>query len=436
MFPSRRFLWVASAGLLPCLLAPIWDGGYPVALAWLVFCGCAAASERILGLRPEEVGVRRTLPRVFSLGETADVVLTLRNDTPRPAQVEVMDSPPGDWETEGLPLQARLAPRGDAELRYRVRPERRGQMEFREVTLRVTQGAGLLVHQISVPATERVRVYPDLRHVARYELLARRAHLGEMGIHRMRTSGQGSEFERLRDYTPDDEYRRIDWKATARRGRPISRVFEMERSQHVLIVVDAGRRMAARSGRHTRLDQAVNAALLLCHVVLKAGDRVGLLVVSDRVEAFLPPGKGQRHFHQCLELLYGVEARYCHVEYGAAMEQIVTRCRRRALVVVFSELVDEDASAELVQAVRLLRPLHLPLCVTMENEGITACADQAVTSVDSLFERAAALELLAERRTVVERLQRDGALVLESPPEQLSVQVVNRYLELKARQLL
>src|SRR5919199_2983552 len=197
--------------------------------------------------------------------------------------------------------------------------------------------------------------------------MARRSRLEEFGIHRSRLAGRGTEFERIRDYTPDDEYRRIDWKATARRHRPMTRVYEVERSQNVFLVLDAGRMMAGRAGPLAKLDYAVNAALMLAHVALGCGDRVGLMVVSDDVDAYLPLGKGQAQFNQCLELLYGVEARLCHVDYRAALEQIARRCKRRSLVVFFTDLVDEETSAELVTYMRLLRPVHLPLCVTLRD---------------------------------------------------------------------
>ena len=436
MLPSRRFLVLASLGLLPALLAPIWDGGFVVAVLWLLCCSGVAAASRVFGVRSEEIEVERQLPRSFSLGETAEVTLRVRNHAGVRLRIEVMDAPPDGWDPEGLPAAASLAPGEEMTLTYRVTPDRRGQHRFGSLYTRVEQAPGLLLRQWSAPADARVRVYPDLKEVARYELMARRSHLGEFGVHRMRIAGQGSEFERLRDYSPDDDYRRIDWKGTARRRQPVSRVYEVERSQNVLLVVDAGRMMAARSGKYTRLDRAVNSALMLAHVVLKAGDRVGLLVVADGVEAYLPPGKGANHFRVCLDLLYGVEARYCYVDYAAAVQHIVTRCRRRSLVVFFTDLVDEETSGELVQSLRQLRPRHLPLCVTMRDPTLLEAAALPLHTEDEFFERAAALELLDDRRHLAERLHREGALVLECDEDQLSVQVVNRYLELKARQAL
>src|SRR5205823_3561419 len=147
-----------------------------------------------------------------------------------------------------------------------------------------------------------------------------------------------------------------------------------------------------------KLDYAINAALMLAHVALHAGDRVGLMVVSDDVDAYLPLGKGQAQFKQCLELLYGVEARLCHVDYRAALEQIARRCKRRSLVVFFTDLVDEETSAELVSYLRLLLPVHLPLCVTLQDNGVVAASRRGCETAEQMYERTVALELLAERR--------------------------------------
>src|SRR5205823_4952063 len=185
-----------------------------------------------------------------------------------------------------------------------------------------------------------------------------------------------------------------------------------------------------------RLDCAGNAAVMLAHVGLRTGDRVGLMVAPDDVDAYLPLGKGQAQFRTCLELLYGVEPRLCHVDYRSALEQIAIRCKRRSLVVFFTDLVDEETSAELVTYMRLLRPVHLPMCVTLQDANVVGRAEQPPGTIPEMFERTVAVELLAERRKVTEKLQKLGAIVLDSAPEQLSAAVVNRYLELKQRQML
>jgi uncharacterized protein (DUF58 family) len=436
LLPSRKLLILAAAGLVPAVLAAWAPGFFLLALLWLAGCGALAAGSYLFGLRPDELQVRRRVSPRLSLGEREPVEVEVRNYGRLPARVRVQETLPPGWEAEGLPLEAVVPAKGEAVLTYHVVPPARGRFRFGSLHLRVEHAPGLVVRQVEAPAEDEVRVYPDLREISRYETMVRRSRLEELGIHRSRLMGRGTEFERIRDYTPDDEYRQIDWKATARRRRPMSRVYEVERSQNVLLVLDAGRMMAGRVGKLAKLDYAVNAALMLAHVALGAGDRVGLMIVSDGVDAYLPLGKGHAQFKQCLELLYGVEARLCHVDYRGALEQIAVRCKRRSLVVFFTDLVDEDTSAELVAYMRLLRPTHLPLCVTLQDERVVAASRRPCETAAEMYERTVALDLLGERRRVLESLQRLGAVVLDAAPDELSVEVVNRYLELKYRQLL
>ncbi len=434
--PTKRFLILAAAGLVPAALATVSPVFFGVALLYLAGCGVLLAAEHLLGPRPEQFRVRRSVAPRLSLGETETVQVMVRNDTRRPARVRLTDTYPARWEVADLPLAATVPPGGEVRLAYEVTPPARGRFRFGDLFLRVEQFPGLVTRQLRVPADEEVRVYPDLREVERYERMVRRSRLQEFGIHRSRLAGRGTEFEQLRDYTPDDDYRQIDWKATARRHRPTSRVYEVERSQNVLLVLDAGRMMAGRVGKLSRLDFAVNAAVMLAHVALRGGDRVGLLIVSDGVDAYLPLGKGPAHFKTLTEQLYAVEARLCHVDYRAALEQIAIRCKRRSLVVFFTDLIDEETSGELVTYMRLLRPTHLPLCITLQDPGVTARAVEPPGDEAGFYQRAVALELLGERRRVLDALQKMGAVVMDCPPEQLSIAAVNQYLELKSRQRL
>lgn len=436
MLPSRKFLILASFGLPVAALAVFVPGLFLLALLYLAGLGALLAGNYLLGIQPGQIQVRRRVAPRLSLGEAEPVELVVRNYGRFRARIAVLDTPPRTWDAETRPLEAVLEPHQETVLTYRVTPSSRGRFLFGDLYVRLEHAPGLAVRQFTIPAPEEVRVYPDLREVTRYEVMVRRSRLEEHGIHRSRLIGRGTEFERIREYTPDDEYRHVDWKATARRHRPMSRVYEVERSQNIFIVIDAGRAMAGRVGHMAKLDYAINAALMLAHVALKAGDKVGLMIVSDDVDAYLPLGKSEAHFKQCLELLYGVEARFCHVDYRGALEQISIRCKRRSLVVFFTDLLDEDTSAELVTYLRLLRPVHLPLCVTLQDSHFTAASRMPVEDGDRLYQRTVALEILSERRRILESLQKRGSLVLDSLPEELSMNVVNRYLELKARQLL
>jgi uncharacterized protein (DUF58 family) len=265
------------------------------------------------------------------------------------------------------------------------------------------------------------------------ELLGRRAHLLRTGLHALRRRGEGRTFESLRDYVQGDEFRHIDWKATARRQKPMVREYELERHQNVFLMVDAGRMMTAQIGEITKLDCAVNAALLVAYAAVGQGDKVGLLVFADEVQAYLPPRGGTRQIRQILDALGGVHASLVEPDYGLAFRYLAARRVQRALVPVFTDLVDARASSRLLRHVAALVPRHLPLLVAIADPTLERYAETATAAVNAVYRQAVARDLLAERAEALRGITARGGLALDVPPERLNLAVVNRYLEVKRR---
>ena len=276
-------------------------------------------------------------------------------------------------------------------------------------------------------------MYPDVQAVQSYALLARKGALAEMGIKRMRMVGQGTEFESLRDYLDGDDFRSIDWKATARRGRPIVRAFEAERSQTLVLAIDSGRLMTPRVGALTKLDRAVNAALLLAYLGIERGDLVGLLVFGRDVERYVPPRKGHRQFLAILEALYSVEGHVEEPDYERAMRYLAAKLPRRSLVCVFTDLVGAEPSRRFLTTLSAMASRHLPLVITQRNREVEERARREVRTETDAFESAVASSLLADKAAALHALAARGSLTLDVFPEELSVAAVNRYLEVKAR---
>jgi uncharacterized protein (DUF58 family) len=248
--------------------------------------------------------------------------------------------------------------------------------------------------------------------------------------------GRGTELERLRDYVPDDDYRRIAWKATARRGRPVVVVHEIERSQNLVLLVDAGRLMGAPSGDLDKLDHAVNAALALAYVAVGVGDRVGLLVFADRVEQYLPPARGRRQLQVLLEALYRVSAQPVESDPARALRHLAARNPKRSLVVLFTDQAEASEAEALLGPLGLIARHHLAMCVLVADPELGALAAAPLDDTRRAYERVVAQRLLDERRAVVERLEGRGAIVVDVAADRLSAETVDRYLEAKARTLL
>jgi len=384
----------------------------------------------------------RTHDSKLSLGSENAILLTLRASRPlaarrpRPIRFWIRDEPPDEFQVGRRILAGTLKPAEKWQENYTVRPLQRGDYRFGAINLRWLGPLGLVVRQGRIPASGPVKVYPNLLDVRRYDLFLRQNRLQELGLRHARLLGQGTEFERLREYTPDDEYRHINWKATARRLRPITMEYETERSQNIMAVVDTGRMMRSPVEQIAKLDYVINAVLLLGFVATGMGDKVGLLTFADEAGAFLAPRQGRRQFYRMLELLYSVKAEAVESDYRKALATLARKKRKRALVVIFTELASYDAMSHLQESVAVLARRDLPLVVTISDPDIHRVAVAEPQDTSEVYRQVAANQLLDERRLTLQKLERKGVLTLDVPANALSLAVIQRYLELKGNRRL
>jgi len=369
----------------------------------------------------------------LSLGAENPISVSLRNRMWRRVSFTVRDEAPELFKIETRTMEGQVAPRGEWESVYHVRPLRRGDYQFGDLSLRWVGPLGLIVRQAKVDAKEPVKVYPNLLDVRRYDLLLKRNRLHEMGLRTTRQFGEGTEFERLREYLPDDEYRRINWKATARRNFPVTTEYQTERSQQVIAVLDVGRMMQSPVADIAKLDYVVNAVLLLTYVATGKGDRVGMMSFADDVQHYLSPRQGRGQFYRMLELLYAVEPQPVEPNYRKALAYLAVKQRRRALVVVFTDLTGGASLTSLVAQMSMLARSSLPLLVTISDPDVVSASQMKPNDSLGVYQRAVANQLLDERRIILDSLRQRGVLTLDVPANQLSMSVINRYLELKGR---
>jgi uncharacterized protein (DUF58 family) len=251
------------------------------------------------------------------------------------------------------------------------------------------------------------------------------------GYRAKRLPGAGREFSHYRDYTRDDDYRHVSWKATARRHKPITSVFESEHSQDIIFCLDIGRMMAARVGTLTKLDHAINAVLMLTHVSQTFQDNLGLLVFSHTVHLYLPPAKGRAQLARFLQALYSVKPELCYVNYREAFSHLIAKHPKRALTMVFTDLLDNVVSREYLDAAALLRRFHLPLTLAVADVPLQQLAARQPQTSDELYDVLVARDLLDGRMELLRSLERQGVLVVDTVPDKLTIDAVNRYLALK-----
>jgi uncharacterized protein (DUF58 family) len=442
MIPSRLTVLLGAA-LLALSLAATADPTLGPLVLWadLALAGVAAL-DALLTLRPL-VDVQREAPGTFSVGRTNAVTVEVRSRARRSLKLQVNDDL-FEGSTSDLPLSLTLRPRGRLRAQYRVRPELRGAHVLGDHYVRYSSPLGLWVRQLRIPASTPVRVYPDLKAVRSYELLARRDRAAALRrANRLR--GGENEFERLRDYTRDDEFRRIDWKATARRQRLIAREYQLERNQNLLFALDCGRLMSGESGGLSRLDHALNAVLMLSHIAVELGDQVGLLAFDAQVGKLLQPLGGRRAEQRMIHACYSLTPKLVEPDFGAAFDRLASRVRRRTLVILFTQVVDDVGARELTRRVRALMPQHLPLVVMLRDDDLHALAQSPHHAADApssqradlgFYVRGAAAEAVVWRARLLKDLEAGGVLTLDCSPADVTAATVNRYLDIKARQLL
>lgn len=430
--PTTRLVLLVLAGLPVALLFRRAPALQLVVLAWDL------ALLALFWLEGKRLGrLVPTCERVHDerliVGLPNRIRLRLHNPSPQALRVQVRDDTPAGWKVSADTLAVELPPFARREVSYEAEPPRRGEAAFGDVHLRVDGGPGLCTVGASSPAERTVRVHPNVLGPRRYDLAARLGELALLGFRTIRKDGQGGEFEKLREYVPGDDYGDIEWRSTARRGRPIVRVHQRERSQQVLLCVDAGRMMATRLGAITKLDHAINAALLTAFVALRQGDRVGLVVFADDVRVFVPPRAGTAQYRRILEALAGIEAELTFVDFRRLTDFVRVRVPRRALVLVFSDLLDEAHAAPLAACAPVLAERHLAVCCTLRDDVVFTLSRTSPTTSADAYRRAAATDLLVEQEAIRAKLGARGVQLVEASAGQLAVATVNRYLELKRR---
>jgi uncharacterized protein (DUF58 family) len=429
ILPATRLLWALTALVGAAIGVAIFKEFQP---QWIVLAAAfaiVAVIDLLMALRLPTPLVARQVPASLALGVPVDVRLRVRNPSGSAITADVHDHYPASFECHGMPRRVSLQPRQWTDLAYEARPLARGQTAFAPVELRVFSPFGLW--QITRRAGEEMpaRVYPNFRALARYTLLATDNRLSQIGVLQVRRRGEGTEFHQLREYREGDPPRAIDWKATARTARLISREYEEEKDQRVLLVIDCGRRMASKDGELSHFDHTLNAALLLAHVALRQGDAVGMLTMGG-ISRYCEPRKSVGAVHAILNRAYDIEPTLAVPDYQQAARDVMVRQRRRALVILLTNLRDEDDDS-LLPALKLLRSRHLVVLASLREAILSRAMTARVDSFDRAVTHAAAADYLAARERAFRKIETAGAITLDVEPERLPIALVNRYLGLK-----
>jgi uncharacterized protein (DUF58 family) len=378
---------------------------------------------------------RNTL-RIVSVQQRHPVALTINNRSGRTWNVWIRDDLPREIACDPEQMARRLPPRSRTTVHYELRASRRGSFVLENVYVRVRSLLGLWQRYLTYPSRSVLHVYPDMKQLGEYALLARTNRLSLVGVRRTRKVGQDHDFERLRDYTPDDNHKHVDWRTTARRNKLTVKDFQTSQSQRIIFLLDCGRMMTNQAAGLSLLDHSLNAMLMLSYVALHQGDAVGLICFSDEIHNFVPPRGGRGQMNKLLHASFNRFPQLVESRYDQAFFYLSAHCRKRSLVVLMTNVIDEVNAHQVERYLSTLVGRHLPLGVLMRDHQLFDAANQPNPREAALYRAAAAAHILTWRQQVLTDLQHKGVLSLDVFPEDMTAPLVNRYLEIKARHLL
>ncbi len=407
--PAAHHFWTSSGLLLLAVI--VWQ--------WMT----------IMRLAP--LNCERKVSATLPVGVASEVHLELSNPNRRAVQFTVFDHYPSSCQVDStdMPRTVEILAKQEIALPYRMRPTRRGDQSFGQTDVLINLRFGLIQKRVLGGATDDIKVYPNFAAVARYALMGQSDRIRQTGMQLQRRRGTGLDFHELREYRSGDLLRQVDWKATARRHKLISRAYQEERDQRVIFMLDCGRRMHTKDGDLSHFDHALNAVLLLTWVALRQGDSLGILTFSGH-DRWLPPVKGPTGLTTVLKQVYDLHSTTQPSDYVEAANRLMQRQRRRSLVVLVTNVRGEDCD-ELLPALRMLRKRHLVLVASLRETMVDQAHAEPVASLEQALTHCTAADYLQERQRALADVAADGARVLDTLPAHLPSALVNRYQEIK-----
>lgn len=437
LFFSKRFyrffigiicLFVV-AYLLPFLFVP-------VQLLLAFFALLVFIDYCVLFFRNTIIKGERLMARRFNNGEQNEVRISVVSLSSQPLRVHVIDEMP--LEFPGMNFQAGiwLEPGQSGGFTYSLRPVSRGEYRFYAINCFVRTRLGLVIRRVQVQTDQTVKVYPSLKDIRKYELQVHSDNLTDAGSRKMRKIGHSLEFEQIQEYVTGDDIRSINWKATARKGGQLMvNRFTDERSQQVYCLIDKGRVMKMPFEGLTLLDYSVNAALILSRVALLKQDKSGIITFSEEIGQFIPADRKSGQMSRILDTLYNATTKFLETDFEKLYALLKTKVPQRSLLVLFTNFESMSGMQRQLPYIRRIARNHMLLVVFFENTGLSKLAEHRHHDIESLYIRTIAEKFINEKKQIVKELQQHGILSILCKPENLTVDAVNKYLEIKARQI-
>lgn len=435
MYLRRRFYIVLAAIAAVLAAAMIWPPLFVVGRSLLVLFAVAVAADAVLLYSVVKLEAVRSCGRRLSMGDANDVDVEVSSVSPFALDVEMVDELPFQFQERDFCRQFRLGRNGRMKVSYQIRPLMRGEYHFGHVLLFVSTPLGLLQRRFISGSEDMVKVYPSFLRLRNMEIKAS-STTASVGSKRIRRPGNSTEFEQIRDYVQGDDYRTINWKASARRSRLMVNAYQDERERQIFSLIDKGRLMQQSSEGMTMLDYSINSALMLSYVAVNRHDRVGLITFDSQMGTFVPAENKSSHIGAILDALYNVSTSFGESDYSMLSPNIGHLVPRRSFMVLYTNFTSYNSLVRQLPYLRLLNRSHRLLVVLFEDVELEQYARERQQDIHDYYQHVVAEKLMFERRLMTKTLRQNGIYSILTTPKSLSVDVVNKYLEMKTMELL
>nr|WP_294905062.1 DUF58 domain-containing protein [uncultured Lacibacter sp.] len=435
LYIRTRFFQLLAVNIALFLIAFFFTVFESIALLFFLLLMVALAADLffLFALNRKPV-IERKLPERLSNGDENPVHILVQNRYPFPVNIEVIDELPMQFQRRDFSIQLKLKTGQSHDIAYHLRPVERGEYHFGKVQVFFHSLLGLLERKFTGAGETMVPVYPSFIRMRQYQLHAEAAQTKESGNKRLRKIGHSMEFEQVKEYVQGDDVRTLNWKATARKGALMVNSYTDEKSQQVYCIIDKGRLMKMPFNDLTLLDYAINASLVMCNVALHKQDRFGLVTFSNKMGSVLAADRKPVQLEKVLQLLYNQQTAFLESDFELLYTRIRASVKQRSLLILFTNFESLTGMQRQMQYLKRIAKYHLLLVVFFENTELKQVAGQEVEDIEDLYVKTIAGKYMHEKQLIVKELQNAGILSILSAPENVTVNTINKYIEIKTRQ--
>jgi uncharacterized protein (DUF58 family) len=409
---------------------------YPAEMVSYLLLVALLGDSVLLFRQKQMISAERSLAEKFSNGDENPVKLVVESRYGFPIFIKIIDELPVQFQMRDQSFEAWLSSYKPITFNYTLRPVKRGAYEFGVINVFVRSKLGLVQRRFQEGLSQEVAVYPSYVQMRKYELLAISNQLKEFGVKKIRRIGNNMEFEQIKNYVSGDDYRKVNWKATARKGQLMVNQYQEEKSQHVYSVIDKGRMMQQPFEGLSLLDYAINASLAISNIALKKGDKAGVITFQEKLNSMLPSSSRNIQLNLILEHLYKQKTAYKESDFGKLYATLRRKVSQRSLVLLYTNFESLSSMQRQLNSLQKIAKQHLLVCIFFENTEVENLINSEATDVEEVYTKGIAEQLVYEKKLIVNELKAHGIQSVLTPPKELTINTINKYLELKSRGLI